>query len=136
MKFWDTSAIVPLLLEEENSQECRNLYRADPAVVVWQFTETEVVSAVMKASRSAPPLLEAEELDRAHARLDRLANRWEQVMVLTEGGLVEIRRRARRLMREHTMRQVVASRLDLSGLKRPSAASPPTPRARPSGCAR
>lgn len=45
MKFWDSSALVPLMAEEANSRACRDLYRADPRVIVWQHTVAEVVSA-------------------------------------------------------------------------------------------
>jgi len=71
--------------------------------VVWQFTETEITSAMMKAARATPPLLDGAELERAFTRLDRIAGRWEQVAVLTDPGLMEIRAEARRLMRAYTI---------------------------------
>ncbi len=51
MKFWDSSAIVPLLIEEPNSRRCRDLLRADRHMVVWEYTETEIASALVKQKR-------------------------------------------------------------------------------------
>jgi hypothetical protein len=46
MRFWDTSAIVPLLMEQRASRACRSLRRANPAVAVWLLTRVEVTWAV------------------------------------------------------------------------------------------
>ena len=102
MKFWDSSAIVPLLVEEPTSRQCRDLQRADPALVVWQFTETEVVSALHKQTRMEPPLSKA-ELDAALHRLRGHVRRWEQVKALGEEALVAVRKRAAELMSKHTL---------------------------------
>src|SRR5579872_3942862 len=54
LKFWDSSALVPLVIEERTSRRCRDLVRADPKVVVWQFTATEIISALTKREREDP----------------------------------------------------------------------------------
>ncbi len=102
MKFWDSSAIVPLLIEEPASRQCRDLLRADPALVVWQFTETEVVSALYKQTRLEPPLASA-ELAAALSRLESYARHWEQVKALTDDALRAVRARAALLMSRHTL---------------------------------
>ncbi|NIQ55186.1 MAG: PIN domain-containing protein, partial [Gammaproteobacteria bacterium] len=38
MRFWDTSAIVPLLLEQEATAEVAELLASDPEIVVWWGT--------------------------------------------------------------------------------------------------
>ncbi len=102
MKFWDSSALVPLLIEEPASRQCRDLLRADPWIVVWQFTETEVVSALHKQTRLEPPLA-PRELAAALARLRAYAGQWEQVKALTDEALGVLRSRAASLMAEHTL---------------------------------
>ncbi len=93
MKFWDSSAIVPLLVEEPASRQCRDLLRADPSQVVWQFTETEVVSALHKQTRLEPPLT-ARDLQAALTRMRGYANQWEQIKALTDEALDVFRDRA------------------------------------------
>jgi len=44
MRFWDSSALVPLIVEEERSSRCRVLRRADRTMVVWALSRTELVS--------------------------------------------------------------------------------------------
>ena len=48
----------------------RDLLRADPWMVVWEFTETEVVAALHKQTRLEPPL----SPDELEAALDKLAD--------------------------------------------------------------
>ncbi len=110
MKFWDSSAVVPLLVEEPNSRECRDLYRADADVVVWQFTRTEVVSAIMRSARDAP-VFPADEIDAALNRLGQLVRRWREVLPLTLDEVNVIRDRAQRLMLDHTLHSADALQL-------------------------
>ena len=53
MRFWDSSAIVPLLVREENSDSLLDLREADRDMIVWWGTETECLSAL---ARSFPVL--------------------------------------------------------------------------------
>ena len=110
MKFWDSSALVPLVVEEPNSRECRDLLRADPVLVVWQFSRTEVASAVLRSARAAD-VFPADEVARALDRLDNLAKRWHEVMPLTAAEVVAIRDRALRLMLAHTLHSADALQL-------------------------
>ena len=48
MKFWDTSAIVPLCVQEPNSGTVREILIEDPSMVVWWGTRTECISALMR----------------------------------------------------------------------------------------
>ena len=41
MRFWDSSAIVPLIVEEAGSATCRRLLRADPGIGVWALSSVE-----------------------------------------------------------------------------------------------
>ncbi|MCE7960365.1 MAG: PIN domain-containing protein, partial [Acidobacteria bacterium ACB2] len=57
MRFWDASAIVPLLVSQASTERVRRLYREDPAVVVWWATATmsiELPSCRSEAAIGAP----------------------------------------------------------------------------------
>jgi predicted nucleic acid-binding protein len=77
MKFWDSSAVVPLIVEEERSKACRALRRADRSMVVWTLSRTEVVSALHRLAREGR--LEKKEVPAALRRLERLARAWTEV---------------------------------------------------------
>jgi uncharacterized protein len=101
-RFWDSSAIVPLLVEEPHSAGARDLYRVNPALVVWQYTHTEVVSAITKLVRQGD--LDAVGRDLALRHLDSLARRWIVVEALDRKALDEERDRAQDLMLRHPLR--------------------------------
>ena len=100
MKFWDASAIVPLLVEEKHSRTCRDLSRADPGIVVWQFTFAEVVSALRRNMRRDPPLSEG-QFDAALRRLNVLTRHWEVVMATDNTAVADMNARALALMIKH-----------------------------------
>ncbi|MDI7269147.1 MAG: type II toxin-antitoxin system VapC family toxin [Myxococcota bacterium] len=97
MRFWDSSAVVPLVVEERSSRACRDLVRADAVQVTWCFTRTEVVSALWRRHRDGA--LDASAVARAQARLDLLADRWVEV-----DALLLVRDLAERLLRVHPLR--------------------------------
>lgn len=51
MKFWDTSALVPMLVDEPSSREMRTILSGDRDVVVWWATVVECVSAIGRRER-------------------------------------------------------------------------------------
>ena len=51
MRFWDSSGIVPLLVEEASSASMRAHLRADGDLVVWWATPVECVSALALITR-------------------------------------------------------------------------------------
>ena len=48
MRFWDTSALLPLFIVEEKSSAVRPLLNDDPDVLVWALTPVELVSAISR----------------------------------------------------------------------------------------
>lgn len=104
MKFWDSSAIVPLLVSESSTALVRAEYRADPVICAWWGTLVECTSAVERAGRdgAAPPAA----VEEARRSLDGLAVRWQEV----EPGR-EVRETAVRLLREHDLRAADALQL-------------------------
>ncbi|MCI0588081.1 MAG: PIN domain-containing protein [Planctomycetes bacterium] len=104
MRFWDSSAVVALLLEEPATTSVRPLLAADREVIVWALTPLEVLSALWRRRRR-------EELDEAsgaaaEAGLEDLERVWSEV-----GDLDEVRRRTRRMLAVHPLRAADAAQL-------------------------
>ncbi len=97
MRFWDSSAVVPLIVEEPTSKACRGTLRDDPSMLVWCFTRTEVVSALHRQHRGGA--FARASLRAAEARLELLAERWSEVDTLQ--GTRDV---AERLLRTHALR--------------------------------
>lgn len=104
MRFWDASAIVPLLIEEPRSGSVENEYRRDPGFVVWWGTDIECVSALARRERDGA--IESDLVTTAIARLDLLGAAWQEVQ--PSGPL---RRAAIRLLRVHALRAADALQL-------------------------
>lgn len=64
MRFWDSSAIVPLMIVEPGSARVRNWFDSDSEIIVWTLTRIELLSAIARLrredSRSAPILTVAQ----------------------------------------------------------------------------
>jgi uncharacterized protein len=97
VKFWDSSAIVPLIIEERHSRACRQLLRTDPTQIVFCFTQTEILSAIWRKHREG--LLDAAEVQKTESRLGKLADRWTEVDSVTP-----VRDAAEKLLRAHPLR--------------------------------
>lgn len=103
MRFWDTSALVPLLAQEPATPAAQRLYGDRPAVV-WWATSVECASAIARLERDAA-LTPAQVLE-AFGRLDALRASWVEV----EPG-DEVREVARRMLRVHPLRAADALQL-------------------------
>jgi len=77
VKFWDTSAIVPLCVNEPRSAGVRNILVEDPSIVVWWATRTECVSAFMRQIRDTN--LHAGGERQARHVLQTLARAWTEI---------------------------------------------------------
>jgi len=97
MKFWDSSAIVPLCVEETATDRALALVAEDPEVAIWWATPVECASAVARLEREAA--LTPAEAAEAFQRLDLLARSWFEIEPHDE-----LREVARRLLRVHPLR--------------------------------
>ncbi len=104
MRFWDSSAVVPLLVEQTSSARVAAWLAEDPALVVWTLTPAEVVSALRRLVREAG--LEEERARLAETRLDELV-RASHLVVDVE----PVKARAARLLRLHPLRAFDALQL-------------------------
>ena len=48
MKFWDSSAIVPLIIAENNTDYCLEVLSKDPEMLIWCLSRVEVISALCR----------------------------------------------------------------------------------------
>jgi uncharacterized protein len=96
MKYWESSAIVPLLLEEPQTAAVQSVYEEDGVLIVWALTEIEIASALARRAREG---FEVEGLERARRELTKLADRWGEI-----GALLPVRARALRLVNTHPLR--------------------------------
>ena len=104
MRFWDSSAIVPLLMTEQASQGVSSAYRIDPDMVVWWGTPVECSSAIARSDREAR--LSAGEVEGAFDNLDDLARAWQEILPIEA-----IRREAVRILRVQPLRAADALQL-------------------------
>ena len=104
MNFWDSSALVPLLVTEATSDLRRTQYDADPWAVVWFGTLVEIESSLVRRQRDGQ--LPADVEHAARKRLTEITKQWTEVLP-TE----EVRARAIRLLRVHQLRAADAFQL-------------------------
>jgi len=104
MKFWDSSAVVPLLVSEPTTRAMQALYDGDPVVFAWWATEIECTSALARRHRQSE--LREDVVAEAFMRLGRLRASWHEV----EPG-DEVRESAKRLLRVHDLRTADALQL-------------------------
>ena len=96
MKFWDSSAIVPLLVREVSTRHLQGLYREDPVLLVWALTPAEVISALCRRHREGA--LTAGGLQESLDRLGSLRADWSETQ-----DIVPVRDRAERILRVHPL---------------------------------
>jgi predicted nucleic acid-binding protein len=104
MRFWDTSGIVPLLIDQPASRRVRQLFREDPAIIVWWMTPVECWSAIARLRREHVFGVADEEAARAH--LEELRQGWAEVLPSED-----VREAAGRLVRVHGIRAADAMQL-------------------------
>ena len=104
MKFWDTSALVPMLVDEPSSRAMRTILTGDRAIAVWWATVVECVSAIGRRERvgTVGPVNASE----SYESLAILAASWSDIPPSEA-----IRDDARRLVRVHDLRAADAFQL-------------------------
>jgi len=104
VRFWDSSAVVPLVIGQAASADADRWYRADRALVLWTLTPVEVTSALWRLVREGT--LEEDVAQAAEARAQDLAEASHGVVDVD--GVKAI---ARRLLRTHSLRAADALQL-------------------------
>ena len=97
MRFWDSSALLPLLVAEPVSRRLEELLRRHPGIVLWWGAPVECVSALARLQREGT--LARSGLRQAREVLDQLRASAFEVQ-----PLAEVRARALRLLAVHRLR--------------------------------
>lgn len=97
MRFWDSSAVVPLLIHQEASASVDAWLAEDSEMAVWTLTGVEISSALRRLVREG--LLGEPAARVAEARADQLLKVSHTVV-----DLEAVKHQARRLLRLHTLR--------------------------------
>lgn len=97
MRFWDSSAIVSLLVQQAATDAVQAEFERDPQLLVWWATAVECVSALTRIERDGG--LDPSGVRAANERLTAIAASWQEILP-TE----RIRLTASRLLRTHPLR--------------------------------
>lgn len=104
MRFWDASAVVPLVLTESRSSAALDAIRHDPGITAWWGTSIECHSAIARAEREQR--IDASTGRDAYAALGFLRSGWVEMDATTR-----LRSLAERLVRVHPLRAADALQL-------------------------
>jgi len=104
MKFWDASAIVPLVMTEPTTGAMQALAQKDSAMLVWWASEVECASAIARLERDGA--IDESAVTAAFDRLKQLAGGWHEV-----DPSDAVREAAVRFLRVHPLRAAAALQL-------------------------
>jgi predicted nucleic acid-binding protein len=104
VRFWDTSALVPLLVDQPETANVSGLVREDGELIVWWSTSVECASALSRLRREE--VIDVAGETQALSLLDSLMAVWTEVLPSED-----VRMRARRLLRVHALRAADALQL-------------------------
>jgi len=104
MRYWDTSALLPLLVQEKSTEDVTEWLRKDSSIITWWASEVECWSALARLEREAPE--QKAVLKNAFSRLKIWRTSWH---IVQPTGLVK--ESASRLLRVHSLRTADALQL-------------------------
>jgi predicted nucleic acid-binding protein len=97
VKFWDSSALISLLVAEPRSSETLSLVEEDEAIAAWWGSSVECASAFARLRREGR--LTVEEEDRLRSAVARLTEVWTEIEPTSD-----IRSAAERVLSIHPLR--------------------------------
>ncbi len=119
MRYWDASALVPLIIAESESAWTRDRLAEDSQIVTWAWTRTEIVSAIERRTREgALTRLQRRNLLRD---FEIFSNSWDEVT-----DVLSVRVRANLLLARHPLRAADAGQLAAALLVQEQLSSPLT----------
>jgi predicted nucleic acid-binding protein len=96
VRFWDASALVPLLITQALSEQIERIADADPSIATWWATSLECRSAIARLEREG---VRSEAIGKALATLETLEESWTEIAPSNF-----VRSMAGRLLRTHPLR--------------------------------
>lgn len=76
--FWDSSALVPLCVQQQASGDFRKLWRQSTRVTVWWSTVVEIRSALARLRQDK--FIDQKGLQFALARLEAMRRKWGEIV--------------------------------------------------------
>ena len=104
MIFWDSTALVALLVREPDSKRRLDQLKRDPEMVVWWGTFIECESALQRRMREGA--ISPSDVRSVRSKLSRLSDSWYEVQPVTS-----LRNLAIRILRTHPLRSADAIQL-------------------------
>jgi predicted nucleic acid-binding protein len=104
VRFWDSSAVVPLLVHQQTSARTDRWLADDPALSLWTLTPVEITSALWRLVRDGT-------LQEADAQLGESRALELAAASYTIADIEAVKALARRLLRVHTLRAADALQL-------------------------
>ncbi len=96
MKFWDSSALVGLLIAEETTEALRQVRDEDPDQTVWCLTSVEIASALARRVREG---LGAARESSFRSEWKGISEYWREISAIDP-----VRSRSLRLLNTHPLR--------------------------------
>lgn len=97
MRYWDASALVPLIVSEPGTDQARSWLAFDNEIVTWAWTRVEITSAIERRTREGA--LSREERRTVLDRLITFADTWDEV-----AEILSVRSQASLLLARHPIR--------------------------------
>jgi predicted nucleic acid-binding protein len=104
VRFWDSSAVVPLLVHQQTSARTDRWLADDPALSLWTLTPVEITSALWRLVRDGT-------VQEADAQLGESRALELAAASYTIADIEAVKALARRLLRVHTLRAADALQL-------------------------
>lgn len=104
MRFWDSSAIVPLLVLEKETEQCIKAFQSDQGIMVWTLSKVEVFSALCRRLREGA----VKEIDFESAK-KRTNDFFDMAFEII--SVPKVKDRAIRLLQVHPLRAADALQL-------------------------
>ena len=104
MRYWDASALVPLIVSESGTYQARSWLAFDNEIVTWAWTRVEITSAIERRTREGA--LAREERRSVLDRLNTFADTWDEV-----AEILAVRSKASLLLARHPLRAADAGQL-------------------------
>ena len=104
MRYWDTSAIVPLFVAESTTDAARSWLRDDDVIVTWAWSRVEIASAIERRTREGE--LSRDQRRSVMHRLDEFSATWHEVV-----ELLAVRTRSMLLLGRHPLRAADAAQI-------------------------
>ncbi len=104
MRFWDSSALVPLVVTQAASADADAWLAEDGELVVWTITPVELASALMRLVREGA--IDERVANAAESRVDELLRSCHTIF-----NVEAVKSQARRLLRVHPLRAADAMQL-------------------------